>query len=128
MLPGRQLYVLIGRRTYSAAGNLITQLEQDAGAIFVGEASSECCTFYASPSPVYLPFSKLRGNISTKRWSLSRKGDDFRREMNPHAPVITTAQDYFAGRDPVLASAIRLIERSKAADSASRTASTSTLD
>lgn len=114
MMPGRQLYVLIGRRTYSAAGNLITQLEQDAGAIFVGEASGECCTFYGSPSPIYLPFSRLRGNISTKRWSLSRKGDDFRREMNPHVPVITTAQDYFAGRDPVLATAARVIQRRRA--------------
>ena len=123
MLPGRRLYVLIGRRTYSAAGNLITELEQDAGAIFVGEASSECCTFYGSPSPVYLPFSKLKGSISTKRWSLSRKGDDFRREMSPHLPVITTAQDYFAGRDPVLETAIRMIERSKAPGAASSTGS-----
>jgi hypothetical protein len=115
MLPGRRLYVLIGRRTYSAAGNLITELEQLAGAIFVGEASSECCTFYGSPSFFILPFSKLRGSISTKRWSLSRKGNDFRREMNPHAPVVTTAADYFAGRDPVMATAIRMIDRSRAA-------------
>jgi tetratricopeptide (TPR) repeat protein len=115
MVRGRRLYVLIGRRTYSAAGNLITELEQLAGAVFVGEASSECCTFYGSPSGIFLPFSRLRGNISTKRWSLSRKGDDFRREMNPHVPVITTARDYFAGRDPVMAAAVRMIERSKAA-------------
>jgi tetratricopeptide (TPR) repeat protein len=114
MVPDRQLYVLIGRRTYSAAGNLITELEQDAGAIFVGEASSECCTLYASPSPIMLPFSRLKGSIATKRWSLSRKGDDFRREMNPDAPVVTTAQDYFAGRDPVLATAIRMIGRREA--------------
>lgn len=115
LVPERQLYVLIGRNTYSAAGNFITELEQLAGAVFIGEASSECCTFYGSPSPFTLPFSRLSGRMSTKKWSLSRRGDDFRRELNPHAPVIITAQDYFAGRDPVLATTIRLIERKKAA-------------
>jgi hypothetical protein len=114
MQPGRRLYVLIGRRTYSAAGNLITELEQLANAIFVGEASSECCTFYGSPSSFTLPFSRFRGSLSTLRWSLSRRGDDFRREMNPHAPVVTTAQNYFAGQDPVMATVIRLIEQSQA--------------
>ena len=64
---GRQLYGLIGRRTYSAAGNLITELEQLANAVFVGEPSSECCTFYGSPSTFTLPYSKLRGRISTKK-------------------------------------------------------------
>jgi hypothetical protein len=123
MLPGRRLYVLIGRRTYSAAGNLITELEQLAGATFVGEASSECCTFYGSPSGFILPFSRLRGSISTKRWSLSRRGNDFRREMNPHAPVITTAQNYFRGHDPVMATVIRMIQRSRAAAPAAPAAS-----
>ncbi|HEX2210245.1 MAG TPA: hypothetical protein VHG93_21390 [Longimicrobium sp.] len=114
MLPDRRLYVVIGRNTYSAAGNLITELEQLADAIFVGEASSECCTFYGSPSEFTLPFSGLAGSMSTRRWSLSRKGDDFRRELHPHAPVLITARDYFSGRDPVMETVVRLIEREKA--------------
>lgn len=112
LMPDRTLYVLTGRNTYSAAGNFITELEQLADAIFVGEASSECCTLYASPSQFILPFSRLRGRLSTLRWSLSRRSDDFRREMNPHVPVIMTAQDYFAGRDPVLDTVLRMIRRS----------------
>jgi hypothetical protein len=51
--------------------------------------------------------------VSTKKWSLSRKGHDFRRELNPHAPVQITATDYFAGRDPVMETVVRLIERGK---------------
>lgn len=116
LLPDTRLYVLIGRRTYSAAGNLITELEQLADATFVGEASSECCTFYGSPSGVLLPYSRLKGTISTKRWSLSRKGNDFRREMSPDVPVITTAAQHFSGQDAVLATVIRLIERERPAD------------
>ena len=113
LLPDRRLYVLIGRNTYSAAGNLITELEQLAGAVFVGEASSSCCTFYGSPSPFTLPYSQLSGRVSTKKWSLSRKGHDFRRELNPHAPVLITAKDFFSGRDPVMETVARLIEREK---------------
>jgi hypothetical protein len=112
-LPDRRLYVLIGRNTYSAAANLITELEQLAAAVFVGEASSECCTMYASPTAFRLPFSNLWANVSTKKWSLSRKPHDFRRELNPHAPVVVTARDFFAGRDPVMETVVRLIEREK---------------
>lgn len=111
--PERRLYVLIGRNTYSATGNLITELEQLANATFVGEPSSECCTLYASPSPFTLPYSKLRGRIPTRRSNLSRKGFDFRREMDPHVPVIMTAKDYFAGRDPLMDAVVRMIEREK---------------
>jgi hypothetical protein len=120
LLQDRRLYVLIGRRTYSAAGNFATELEQLANAVFVGEASSECCTLYGSPSQFLLPFSKLSGRMSTQRWSLSRKATDFRRELHPHAPVLITAQDYFAGRDPVMATVVRLIERDTARPAAPR--------
>lgn len=114
MLPDRRLYVVIGRNTYSAAGNLVTELEQLAGAIFVGEASSQCCTLYASPSEFTLPFSNLEGSVSTRRSTLSRKANDFRRELHPEAPVLITARDYFSGRDPVMETVVRLIEREKA--------------
>lgn len=114
MLPDRRLYVVIGRNTYSATGNLITELEQLADAIFVGEASSQCCTLYASPSEFTLPFSGLEGSVSTRRSTLSHKVNDFRRELHPHAPVLITARDYFSGRDPVMETVVRLIEREKA--------------
>jgi tetratricopeptide (TPR) repeat protein len=114
IMPGRRVYVLIGRRTYSAAGNLATDLEQLADAVILGEASSECCTLYASPSPFTLPFSKVGGRVATKRWSLSRKPADFRREMHPHVPVLITAKDYFAGRDPVMETAFSMIARREA--------------
>lgn len=115
LLPERRVYVLIGRTTASAAGNFITELEQLAAAVFVGEASSECCTFYANPSTFRLPYSKLWGRMSTMRVNLSRKQHDFRREMNPDAPVIMTAKDYFAGKDPAMDTVFRMIGRNKAA-------------
>src|SRR6185503_12955434 len=61
--PGNRVYILIGRRTYSAAANLITELERLADPIFVGEASSECCRMHGDPTQVELPYSQVRGEV-----------------------------------------------------------------
>lgn len=108
-IPGNQLYVLIGRRTYSATANLITDLERLADPIFVGEASSECCNFHGDPSYVLLPYSGVEAELTTVRWNLSRNVFDGRREMSPHVPVQLTAEAYYAGRDPALEAVYRLI-------------------
>lgn len=107
--PGRRLYVLIGRNTYSAAANLVTDLERLAGPVFVGEASSECCNFHGDPGMVRLPYSGLGGPVSAVRWNLSGDVFDGRREMSPHVPVQLTARAYFAGEDPALDTVFRLI-------------------
>jgi tetratricopeptide (TPR) repeat protein len=107
-MADHQVYVLIGRRTYSAAGNLITDLERLANPIFVGEASSECCNLYGDPTSVTLPYSGILGELTAYKWQLSTPGDR-RREMSPDVPVQLTAADYFAGRDPVLAAVKELI-------------------
>jgi tetratricopeptide (TPR) repeat protein len=109
--PGTQLYVLIGRRTYSAAGNFITDLERLAAPLFVGEASSECCHFYGDPSLFVLPYSRILGEVTAVKWNLSQNVFDGRREMSPRVPVQLTAADYFAGRDPALNAVFSLIER-----------------
>ena len=107
-VSGNQVYVLIGRRTYSAAGNFITDLERLADPVFVGEASSECCNLYGDPTFVLLPYSKVQGELTAVKWQLSEPGDR-RREISPHVPVQLTADDYFKGRDPVLDMVFRLI-------------------
>jgi hypothetical protein len=113
-VPGRQLYVLIGRRTYSAAGNFVTDLERLADPIFVGEATSECCNLYGDPAAVTLPYSRVQVEVTAVRWQLSTPSDR-RRELSPEVPVQLTAADYFAGRDPVLAAVYRLIAARNAA-------------
>lgn len=100
--PDKRVYVLIGRRTYSATGNLVTDLERLAFPFFAGEASSECCHLNGDPSAVTLPYSGIQGEVTGMKWNLSGTVFDGRREMSPHVPVQLTAADYFAGRDPVL--------------------------
>jgi hypothetical protein len=108
-VEGNQLYVVTGRGTYSAAGNLITDLERLTNAIFVGEAASECCALYGDPSTVVLPYSKIMGEVTGVRWNLSINVFDARREISPHVPVQQTAKQYFAGEDPALEAVYRLI-------------------
>jgi len=107
--PGRQVYALIGRRTFSATANFITDLERLASPVFVGEASSECCNFYGDPSPLTLPNSRINAELTGVRWNLGGNPFDGRREMSPHVPVQLTAADYFAGRDPALEAVFTLI-------------------
>lgn len=99
---GNQLYVMIGRNTYSAAANLVTDLERLAGPIFVGEPSAATGNQDGDEGRFRLPYSGLRGTISAVRWQLGYPFDA-RRFIAPDAPVQLTAADYFAGRDPALA-------------------------
>jgi tetratricopeptide (TPR) repeat protein len=114
LAPGNQLYVLIGRNTYSAAGNLVTDLERLATPVFVGEATSECCFLYGDAADVVLPYSGIQAGVTAWTWNLGMTSDR-RREMSPEVPVQLTAEDYFAGRDPALDAVFRLIARRAAA-------------
>jgi tetratricopeptide (TPR) repeat protein len=111
-VSGNQLYVLIGRQTYSAAANLITDLERLADPVFVGEASAECCNLYGDAASVLLPYSRLRARVTAVKWQLSTPSDR-RREMTPEVPVQLTAKAYFAGQDPPLEAVFRLITASQ---------------
>lgn len=107
--PGKRVYVVIGRRTFSATANLITDLERLAYPFFVGEASSECCHLNGDPSAVALPYSGIQGEVTGMKWNLSGTVFDGRREMSPQLPVQLTAAAYFAGRDPVLDAVFEVI-------------------
>jgi tetratricopeptide (TPR) repeat protein len=107
-VPGRQVWVLIGRRSYSATGNFITDLERLTDPIFVGEASSECCNLYGDPVSATLPYSGVQAELTAVKWQLSTPGDR-RREISPEVPVQLTASAYFGGHDPALDAIYRII-------------------
>lgn len=105
---GNQVYVLIGRRSYSATGNFVTDLERLVDPIFVGEASSECCNLYGDAAVIRLPYSGTQGELTTLKWQLSEPWDR-RREISPEVPVQLTAAAYFAGQDPAMDAVFRMI-------------------
>ena len=105
---GNRVYVMIGRRTYSAAGNFITDLERLSDPVFVGEASSECCNLYGDPAEAFLPYSRIKGEFTAMKWNLSTPSDR-RREISPEVPVQLTAKAYFRGQDPAMEAVMALI-------------------
>ncbi|MBV9993381.1 MAG: tetratricopeptide repeat protein [Alphaproteobacteria bacterium] len=108
-IEGHKVYVLIGRRTYSATANFITDLERLARPVFVGEASGECCDLHGDPQELELPYTHIRIEATEVLWQYSTPGDR-RREMSPQVPVQLHVADYFAGRDPALEAAFKLMD------------------
>jgi hypothetical protein len=100
------LVVLIGRTTFSAAANLIAELEQRADPTLVGEPSGGSPNLYGDTIAVALPEAGLSAQIAAVYWELADPGDP-RVAFEPDVPVELTSADFLAGRDPVLSAALR---------------------
>ncbi|HEX6885110.1 MAG TPA: hypothetical protein VF530_17180 [Planctomycetota bacterium] len=100
------LYGLIGRSTFSAAGNFAAALGQDTQALLVGEPTGGAPNQYGDARDVRLPnHPALLVRLST-RYHQFGPADDARLAVEPDLGVPLTSGDYFAGRDPVLRAAL----------------------
>ena len=99
-MPGR-LVVITGRRTWSAAQMLISELENLADVVFVGEPSASRGNVYGDSKKIVLPNSHLTVRVSSLYWQLSDPRDD-REFIEVNVPAPLTYADYAAGRDPAL--------------------------
>jgi hypothetical protein len=96
-----QIFVITGRNTFSAAQNFVNRVDRWTDAVFVGEPSSASPNFVGEETNLLLPYSRVRGSVSTRYWQDSDPGDE-RAWIVPEIPVELTAVDYFSGRDPAL--------------------------
>jgi hypothetical protein len=101
-----RLFVLIGRGVFSAAQNLVNELDYYTNATFVGEPTGNAPNQYGDARPLELPRSRLRVMVSSLLWQGHRAGDD-RAWFTPDVYVEMSSDDYRNGRDPVLAAALR---------------------
>ena len=99
--PGR-FFTIIGRQTFSAAANFVTELENRTHTIFVGEPIGGSPNLYGDASFIRLPNSGLQVSISTRYWQFSTP-EDRRVWVAPDIPTPLTAVAYFADEDPALA-------------------------
>jgi len=106
--PDHRLWILTGRNTFSAAQIFIGRAERWTEAIFVGERSSSSPNFTGEETTVVLPWSGLRGSISS-RYNQESDPMDERAWIDVDLRVPLTAADYFAGRDPVMEAVERAI-------------------
>ncbi|MGD9981464.1 MAG: hypothetical protein AB7H66_08020 [Hyphomonadaceae bacterium] len=99
----RGLYVVVGRRTFSAAMNLASMIETHTNAIFVGEPTGSRPNFYGEDTPFRLAYSGLTGSISSAWFQGGETSDDLRPWIAPDLPAPLTLDDLRGGRDPAMA-------------------------
>lgn len=96
-----KLWVVIGRKTFSAAMNCVDDLELNTNALFAGEPTGETPNMWGDPGDVKLPNSGIIIQASTLWWQLEDPRDD-RDFRPPDLPAELTFADYANNVDPVL--------------------------
>ena len=102
-----RLFVLIGRATFSAAANFAADLDRHTKATFIGEPTGGFVKGYGDTVSVLLPKSGINVRIAARYWDFGKGSSDRRLAVNPDRKVNVTIADFLAGRDPVLAAALR---------------------
>lgn len=96
-----RLFVITGRRTFSAAMNLARDLERWTNATFVGEPTGNSLYFFGDHTEVPLPGSGLALNVSTFPWPPYASSDQ-REFLAPAIYAPLTSADFRANVDPAL--------------------------
>lgn len=105
--PRRRLFVLTSPLTFSAAQVFVAQLDRLTNAVFVGEPSGSRPNFVGEDTSLLLPWSGLRGSISSRTHRVSSA--DERTWIAPEMPVPATGADWLAGRDAAMDAVLRLV-------------------
>jgi hypothetical protein len=99
--PEVRLFVVVGRKTFSAAQNTATLFDRYTDALFVGEPTGSAPNFVGETVPFRLPESGILVNVSDLWWQTSWPFDN-RVAIAPRIYAPPTAADYLAGRDPAM--------------------------
>jgi len=103
-------FTIIGRRTQSAAQNLVNHLQKHTQSIFVGEPTGESPNHYGEPERFNLPNSQLEVQVSTLWWQ-DLDPRDTRAATEPDILAELTSEDYRENRDPALDAIFQYVER-----------------
>jgi hypothetical protein len=99
---GIRIYTIMGRATFSAAGNLLTDIEESTEAILVGEDSGNSPNQFGDSIATELPHSGLVFRVAPQ-WIVAGDPDDPRITISPDLPAPLSSADYFGDRDPAMA-------------------------
>jgi Peptidase family S41 len=100
----KQLVVIIGRETFSAATHFAADVKRRTRAIFVGEPTGGSPNHYSDTDPVVLPVTGWTVGIPTIYYE--KMPGQTGLTLEPDVRVNLTARHFFAGRDPVLRTAL----------------------
>jgi C-terminal processing protease CtpA/Prc len=104
----RELRVLIGRVTFSAAMQLVVDLERRTSALFVGEPTGASPNHFGDAEPLTLTQTQVCARVATIAWTTA--GEDERLAREPDVAVALDSEAFFAGRDPVLEAALETLD------------------
>ncbi len=107
--PNGKIFVIMGRGTFSAGQNLLTDITSFTNAILVGEPSGSKPNHIGDAGWFQLPYSGLKGIVSTQFHQTST-AEDFRNWIAPHIPVTLSSTDYFEGNDKALDTIFEVIK------------------
>ncbi|HYI75606.1 MAG TPA: S41 family peptidase [Gaiellaceae bacterium] len=102
-----KLYLLVGRATFSAAGNFSAEIDRATKAVIVGEPTGGGVETYGDTFPVLLPSVGWTVRIAARYHERKKSRSDSRLAVDPDVRVDLTSAQYFSGRDPVLDRALR---------------------
>lgn len=98
--PGK-LFVIIGRRTFSACQNLVNEFSNYTNAIFVGEPTAENVNFYGDNRRVDLPKTGIPVFLSFAWWQDKPQWENAD-WLAPQLAVDMSFEEYKTNKDPVL--------------------------
>ncbi len=99
--PGR-LFLIIGRRTFSAGQMMTGMLQRFTNAVLVGEPSSAFYNGYAGHELLQLPNSGIGVMVSPDYYQMGDYPRDPRQQATPDLAAVPSFADYAANRDPAL--------------------------
>jgi C-terminal processing protease CtpA/Prc len=97
------LFVLIGRGTFSSAVINAQQLRTETAATLVGEGTGQKPNHYGEMKTLHLKNSGLPVTYSTKYFKFTEKDEP---SMMPDVAVTASSEDFFSGRDPGIEAAV----------------------
>ncbi|WP_025665722.1 S41 family peptidase [Aquimarina megaterium] len=100
-----KLFVIIGKRTFSACQNLVNEIDNYTNVIFVGEPTAENVNFWGDNRPVTLPNSAINISLSYLWWQ-DKPALENADWIAPSIPVTMSFDEYASNQDPVLEAAL----------------------
>lgn len=112
--PGK-FFVIIGRRTFSAAQNLVNEFSNYTNAIFVGEPTSENINFYGDNNKVVLPKTKTPVLLSFAWWQDKPQWEN-NQWLAPQVAAPMSFDEYRTNQDPALQACLAMNEKNAEKD------------
>lgn len=104
-----KLFIIVGRFTFSACQNFVTDLGRLCEPIYVGEPTGSSPNFVGETIRFDLPFSKMSGSISDLYWQRSWPMDH-RTWIAPELPAVPSIEFVKQNRDPAMEAILEAIK------------------